>query len=87
MPAMLDECIDFLEERNKKDSNFRYELIIVSDGSKDRTVEVGYQYSEKMGTDKVRVLALEKNRGKGGAVRLVYKHITLICFLLVTISF
>ena len=28
-------------------------------------------YSEKYGTEKVRVLTLEKNRGKGGAVRMV----------------
>ena len=28
-------------------------------------------YSEKYGTEKVRVLTLAKNRGKGGAVRMV----------------
>ena len=29
------------------------------------------KYSQKYGTDKVRVLTLAKNRGKGGAVRMV----------------
>ena len=29
------------------------------------------EYSEKYGTEKVRVLTLSKNRGKGGAVRMV----------------
>lgn len=68
---MLDECIDFLEQRKNSNPAFKYEIIVVSDGSKDKTVEVSQNYAEKMGTDKVRVLALEKNRGKGGAVRLV----------------
>lgn len=68
---MLNECIEFLEEREKSNTNFSYEIIIVSDGSSDKTVEVSHQYAEKVGSQKIRVLALEKNRGKGGAVRLV----------------
>lgn len=68
---MLNECIEFLEDRQRNNSSFNYELIIVSDGSTDKTVEVAHKYAEKMGSIKVRVLALEKNRGKGGAVRLV----------------
>lgn len=71
VPVMLDECIEFLESRAQNNSGFTYEIIIVSDGSTDKTVEVGHKYAEKMGSNKVRVLALEKNRGKGGAVRLV----------------
>lgn len=65
---MLDECVEFLENRG---SNFRYEIIVVSDGSTDNTVKVANKYCEKLGTDKFRVLALETNRGKGGAIRLV----------------
>lgn len=71
VPIMLDECLEFLEDRQKNNSNFSYEIIIVSDGSTDKTVEVAQKYAEKMGSDKIRVLALETNRGKGGAVRLV----------------
>lgn len=63
---MLDEAIDYLEKRN-----CTYEIIVVSDGSKDGTVSVAQKYSELHGTDKVRVLELIENRGKGGAVRLV----------------
>jgi len=42
---------------------------IVDDGSKDSTTKVGLSYVEKYGCEKVRVLTLGKNRGKGGAVR------------------
>lgn len=70
VPVMLDETLEFLEERCKKVSSFKYEIIIVSDGSKDKTVDVGLRYSKTYGTQKVRVLELIENRGKGGAVRL-----------------
>nr|CAI5842786.1 unnamed protein product [Callosobruchus analis] len=69
LPPMLDECTKFLEDRASR-SKFSYELIIVSDGSTDRTVIVAHRYAQKFGGDKIRVLELETNRGKGGAVRL-----------------
>lgn len=65
LPKMLDECLEFLETRSSS-----YEVIIVDDGSKDGTTAVGLDYVEKFGCDKVRVLTLGKNRGKGGAVRM-----------------
>lgn len=68
---MLDEALEYLEKRSQIDATFQYEMIIVSDGSKDSTVEVALQYAKKYSADKVRVLNLVKNRGKGGAVRLV----------------
>lgn len=49
---------------------FTYEVIIVDDGSIDNTTDVGQRYSRKYGVNKVRVMTLKKNRGKGGAVRL-----------------
>ena len=33
--------------------------------------QVGWQYAEKYGSEKVRVLTLKENKGKGGAVRMV----------------
>lgn len=63
---MLDEAIEFLNAKN-----CTYEIIVVSDGSRDETVSVAQKYSELHGTDKIRVLKLIENRGKGGAVRLV----------------
>jgi len=53
-----------------KDRSFTYELIIVDDGSPDRTSEVALTYSAKYGTDIVRVLTFDANRGKGGTVRM-----------------
>lgn len=64
---MLDECLEFLE--NRKKSGLTYEVIVVSDGSTDKTVEVAQNYAKKY--DTLRVLELIENRGKGGAVRLV----------------
>ncbi|XP_041776581.1 dolichyl-phosphate beta-glucosyltransferase [Anopheles merus] len=70
LPIMLDECMEYLEERARKEKDFTYEVIIVSDGSRDRTVDVAMKYVEKYGVEKLRVLALVQNRGKGGAVRM-----------------
>lgn len=64
---MLDECLKYLEQRKK--SGLSYEVIVVSDGSTDKTVEVAHSYAKKYNS--IRVLALVENRGKGGAVRLV----------------
>lgn len=68
VPPMLDECLSYLENLKKK-TGFTYEVIVVSDGSTDKTVEVAEKYAAKYET--IRVLALVENRGKGGAVRLV----------------
>ncbi|XP_022594591.1 dolichyl-phosphate beta-glucosyltransferase [Seriola dumerili] len=70
MPVMLDEAMDYLENRQKQNPSFTYEVIVVDDGSKDKTTEVASRYTRKYGADKVRVLTLVKNRGKGGAVRM-----------------
>lgn len=66
LPPMLDECLAYLEERSK--SGLTYEVIVVSDGSTDKTVDVAHRYASKYNT--LRVLNLVRNRGKGGAVRL-----------------
>lgn len=68
---MLDECLEFLERRLKARGDFKYEIIIVNDGSKDGTSKVALRYSQKYGTDKVRLLELEQNKGKGRAVFMV----------------
>uniref|UniRef100_A0A8D8W6X6 Dolichyl-phosphate beta-glucosyltransferase n=1 Tax=Cacopsylla melanoneura TaxID=428564 RepID=A0A8D8W6X6_9HEMI len=67
---MLDETIDFLDKRKHKFPTFQYEIIVVSDGSTDKTMQVVHEYTEKYGADLVRGLKLLQNRGKGGAVTL-----------------
>lgn len=53
-----------------------YEIIIVNDGSKDRTVQVALDFSRRRGLhDVLRVVTLEKNRGKGGGVTHGFRHV------------
>jgi len=53
-----------------------YEIIIVNDSSKDRTVEVALEFSRKHNLhDIIRVVTLEKNRGKGGGVTHGLRHV------------
>lgn len=70
LEPMLDEALDFLFERQRNIPNFTFEIIIVNDGSKDNTAKVAAKYTKNFGSDRVRVLNLIRNRGKGGAVRL-----------------
>lgn len=70
LPTMLEEAIEYLKNRQKQDSKFTYEIIVVDDGSRDQTSNVALEYSKKYSTNVVRVLTLDMNRGKGGAVRM-----------------
>ncbi|XP_030056260.1 dolichyl-phosphate beta-glucosyltransferase [Microcaecilia unicolor] len=70
LPAMLDEALEYLENRQIHDPSFTYEVIVVDDGSKDQTSQVALKYTQQFGSERVRVLSLVKNRGKGGAIRM-----------------
>ncbi|KAL2267569.1 hypothetical protein VTJ83DRAFT_4846 [Remersonia thermophila] len=53
-----------------------YEILLIDDGSRDRTVEVALAFARKHGLhDVLRVVRLEKNRGKGGAVTHGLRHV------------
>ncbi|KAK3294901.1 glycosyltransferase family 2 protein [Chaetomium fimeti] len=53
-----------------------YEILIVDDGSRDRTVEVALSFARKHGLHNIlRVVKLAKNRGKGGAVTHGLRHV------------
>jgi dolichyl-phosphate beta-glucosyltransferase len=64
MRTGLDEMISFLQQ-----SSLLWEIIIVNDGSKDGTVTVAKEYVSKYTAEKIRLLNLHQNSGKGAAVR------------------
>jgi len=70
LPAMLDQAVEFLQNSKVNTSGVdTWEVIVVDDGSKDKTTETALEYAVSLGTQKFRVLTLAKNLGKGGAVR------------------
>jgi len=100
--GMLEEAVSFLEEKYggaeaKERKEHGWEIIIVSDGSTDATVERALEFARSHqlsqhpapvkgpwteathGTHiphgSIRVVALEENRGKGGAVTHGMRHV------------
>ncbi|CAI5734133.1 unnamed protein product [Hyaloperonospora brassicae] len=65
----LADTIAFLNEKQQTDRSFTYEIIVVDDCSEDRTVDVVLQAVQSYSTDRIRLLQLQHNHGKGGAVR------------------
>lgn len=53
-----------------------YEILIVDDGSRDRTAQVALDFAREHGLhDVLRVVTLERNRGKGGGVTHGLRHV------------
>jgi len=70
LPAMLDQAIEFLQNPKTNSTGVEsWEIIVVDDGSKDKTSETALEYASTLGHHKFRVLTLSQNLGKGGAVR------------------
>ncbi|KAK9326235.1 nucleotide-diphospho-sugar transferase [Lipomyces orientalis] len=72
LPGMLNEAVDVLEgwQLAKSGEKATYEILVVDDGSQDKTADCALKFSaeKKVPEDRIRVCKLEKNRGKGGAV-------------------
>ena len=73
MPVYNEEAT--LEEivRRVQDTPFDKEIILVDDGSKDRSREILKTLEERY--DNVRVFLHEKNQGKGGALSTGFKNV------------
>ncbi|POM69618.1 Putative dolichyl-phosphate beta-glucosyltransferase [Phytophthora palmivora] len=65
----IKDTVAFLDEKKKKDVSFSYEIIVVDDCSVDKTVDVVMKEVQKHSVDRIRLLRLQKNHGKGGAIR------------------
>ncbi|KAL8946010.1 MAG: hypothetical protein Q9222_007535 [Ikaeria aurantiellina] len=55
-----------------------WEILVVSDGSKDKTVDTALEFARSLGTESaglIRVVSLVENRGKGGAVTHGMRHV------------
>jgi len=71
LPLALDEALAFLDSRRDRlGPSFSFEVVIVDDGSSDGTSRVAEAYAKRRGgPDAVRLVRMEKNSGKGAAVR------------------
>ncbi|KAM3084206.1 dolichyl-phosphate beta-glucosyltransferase [Clarireedia jacksonii] len=72
--AVLDDSYGRGDEKSKGMGG--YEILLVNDGSKDKTVQVALDFARKNNLhDIFRIVTLEENRGKGGAVTHGMKHV------------
>ncbi|KAG0465588.1 hypothetical protein HPP92_019752 [Vanilla planifolia] len=74
LPGALVEMLGFLQQRAATDKSFTYEVIIVDDGSTDKTSKVAFEFVRKYKIDNVRVLLLGRNHGKGEAIKKGMLH-------------
>jgi dolichyl-phosphate beta-glucosyltransferase len=68
LPAMLAAAIDHLTSPSIN-NKYTYEILIVDDGSTDNTSATSLKLAAKYPKVDIKVITLEKNLGKGGAVR------------------
>jgi len=68
LPRTLEETVAALEKRRERDAGATWEVIVVDDGSRDGTADVARAFTERHSAERVRLLRLARNHGKGGAV-------------------
>jgi len=66
LPIMMKEAIAHLESLSPRRT---YEIIVVDDGSSDNTSKIALNLGTRYPKSDIRVVILEHNVGKGGAVR------------------
>ncbi|KAF8645065.1 hypothetical protein AX16_008123 [Volvariella volvacea WC 439] len=67
LPTMMEAAVKHLSSKALRHRT--YEIIIVDDGSTDTTVGTSLKLTKKYAGCDIKVVSLEKNLGKGGAVR------------------
>ncbi len=85
--AAPDDAIDGVQRRKSdrkpsralppKQEPSGWEILVVSDGSVDKTVETALKFAQGLGdsSSSIRVVSLTENRGKGGAVTHGMRHV------------
>ena len=68
MKVMIDAAVDYFKQW-KNTRNKTFEIIIVDDGSTDRTIDMAIEY-QKENLEFTRVVKLVRNLGKAGAVKI-----------------
>jgi len=70
LPPTMEETMTYLmQRRNRKGRLFTYEVIVVDDGSTDNTPKLVSDLIQKHGSDALRLVRLQSNKGKGYAVK------------------
>lgn len=81
LTGMLEEALSVLDNTYGRISKGKatgtgYEILLVNDGSKDKTVQIALDFSRKNNLhDVLRIVTLQENRGKGGAVTHGMRHV------------
>ncbi|KAI8320021.1 hypothetical protein GQ54DRAFT_340875 [Martensiomyces pterosporus] len=68
LPVLLNDVHDYVTQRRTRDKGFTFELVIMDDGSKDKTSEVAMEFARIHGIKEMKIVRHVINRGKGGAV-------------------
>ncbi|OHT11778.1 glycosyl transferase [Tritrichomonas foetus] len=72
LPLMLDDTLRYLQSREMSNPQFTWEIIVVDDGSKDRTSEIVIGYARQ--NHRIRLLRQPYNMGKGAAIQAGALH-------------